>query len=92
VRANIALSWRLHRDECGWRELVSFNHRHAEVISIDVQHRAIEIDFNLDHLTVTETDPFGNLLRTRRFPLLREDAPSGQRNAGLADALTAAVT
>ena len=89
--SNIALSWRLHRDERGWRAFVSFNHQPAEVISLNVQHGAIGIDFNVDHLGVTETDRFGNLLRTRRFPLLREEASSGQRNAVLSDALTAAV-
>jgi IS605 OrfB family transposase len=40
---------------------------------------------------VTETDPFGNLLRTKLFPLLRENAGSGQRNAVLSDTLAAAV-
>ncbi|CAG9262363.1 hypothetical protein PCAR4_570021 [Paraburkholderia caribensis] len=49
------------------------------------------LDFNVDHLAVTETDPFGNLPRTRRFRLLREDAMSGQREAVLSDALWAAV-
>jgi hypothetical protein len=28
-------------------------------------------DFNFDHLAVTETDAFGNLLHTGRLPLLR---------------------
>jgi len=49
------------------------------------------LDFNVDHLAVTETDAFGNLLRTKRFGLLREQAASRQRNAALSDALTAAV-
>jgi IS605 OrfB family transposase len=40
---------------------------------------------------VTETDAYGNLLRTKRLSLLREDASSGQRNAVLSDALTTAV-
>jgi hypothetical protein len=45
----------------------------------------------LDHLAATATDVFDNLLRTRRLPLLRENASSGQRNAMLSDALTQAV-
>jgi IS605 OrfB family transposase len=40
---------------------------------------------------VTETNAFGNLLHTKRLPLLREDASSGQRNAVLSDALSLAV-
>jgi len=40
---------------------------------------------------VTETDPYGNLLATRRRALLRKDASSGQRTEVLSDALGAAV-
>jgi hypothetical protein len=89
--AGTALSWRLHRDERGWRAFVSFNHQLADKTTLDVAHGAIGIDFNVDHLAVTETDLFGNMLNTQRFELLREDASSGQRNAALSDALTAAV-
>ena len=92
LKAGTALSWWLLRDERGWRAFVSFNHQRAESATLDAAHGAIGIDFNVDHLAVTETDPFGNLLRTRGFPLLREDASSRQRNAVLSDALTAAVT
>ncbi|MGB8416417.1 transposase [Paraburkholderia sp.] len=91
LKANTALTWRLHRDKRGWRAFVSFKHRPAEKSSLDVAHGAIGIDFNVDHLAVTETGPFGNLLRTRRFRLLREDASSGRRNAVLSDALKKAV-
>ncbi|MGB8423432.1 transposase [Paraburkholderia sp.] len=91
LKAGTALSWRLRRDERGWRAFVSFNHQPAQKITLDVAHGAVGIDFNVDHLVVTETDTFGNLLRTRRFPLLREDASSGQRNAVLSDALKEAV-
>lgn len=52
---------------------------------------AVGIDFNVDHLAVKETDPFDNMLRTKRFPLLWEDAGPRRRNAVLADALTAVV-
>jgi hypothetical protein len=53
-KANISLSWRLHRDERGWREFVSFNQRSAERATLDVAHGAIDVDFNTDHLAVTE--------------------------------------
>ncbi|MGF6757356.1 IS200/IS605 family accessory protein TnpB-related protein [Paraburkholderia sp. GAS42] len=88
---NTALTWRLHRDSRGWRAFVSFNHSLAETLTLDATHGTVGLDFNADHLAVTETDAFGNLLCTKRFPLLREDASSGQRNAALSDALTAAV-
>ncbi|WP_159069215.1 hypothetical protein [Burkholderia metallica] len=47
--------------------------------------------FNVGPPSVSDTDPVGNLLSTHRFPLLREGASSGQRNAALSDALNAAV-
>jgi hypothetical protein len=74
LEANIALSWRLHRDKRRWRAFVSFNHQPAQKITLGAAHGAVGIDFNVDHLAVTETDTFGNMLRSRRFHLLREDA------------------
>ncbi len=91
LETGTALSWRLHRDERGWRAFVSFNHQPAELVTLDTEYGAIGVDFNVDHLAVTETDASGNLLQTRLLPLLRENARSGQRNAVLSDALTAAV-
>ncbi|NIE63125.1 transposase [Burkholderia sp. Ax-1719] len=91
LEAGIALSWRLHRDERGWRAFVSFNYLPAQTVSLDAKYGAVGLDFNVDHLAVTETDAFGNLLYTKRLPLLREDASSGQRNAVLSDALSIAV-
>jgi len=89
---NVVLNWRLHRDERGWRAFVAFNHPEAERTTLSVQHGAIGVDFNVDHLAVTETDLYGNMLRTVRLPLLREDATSGQREAVLSDALSVAVS
>jgi IS605 OrfB family transposase len=60
-------------------------------VTLDVQYGAVGIDFNVDHLAATETDPSGNLISTRRFALLREDATSGRREAVLSDALEEAV-
>jgi IS605 OrfB family transposase len=40
---------------------------------------------------VTDTDTFGNLLRTKRLPLLREEASSGQSHSVLSDALVSTV-
>ncbi|MGA9916885.1 MAG: transposase, partial [Paraburkholderia sp.] len=89
--ANTALSWRLHWDGRHWRAFVSFNHAPARRVTLSAQYGAVGIDFNIDHLAVTETDPSGNLRRTQRFALLREDATSGQREAVLSDALKKAV-
>lgn len=91
LEAATALTWRLHRDERGWRAFVSFDHPPAARVTHDTSYGTVGLDFNVDHLAVTETDAFGNLLRTKRLALLRECATSGQRNAVLSDALTAAV-
>lgn len=40
------------------------NHQPAEKTTLDVVYSAFGIDFNVDHVAVTETEPFGNLLRT----------------------------
>ncbi|MFM0347827.1 hypothetical protein [Paraburkholderia sp. RL17-347-BIC-D] len=91
LAANTALSWRLHWDGRHWRAFVSFNHARARRVTLGAQYGVVGIDFNVDHLAVTETDPSGNLRRTQRFALLREDATSGQREAALSDALKKAV-
>lgn len=88
---NVALSWRLHRDERGWRAFVAFSHPAAEQTALSVQHGAIGVDFNVDHLAVTETDLYGNMLRTVRLSLMREEAASGQREAVLSDALSQTI-
>ncbi|MEI5997852.1 hypothetical protein H3V53_11755 [Paraburkholderia bengalensis] len=89
--ANVTLTSRLHWEGQHWRAFVSFDHAPARRVTLDVQHGAVGGGFNVDHLAVAETDPFGHLLRTKRFALLREDATSGHREAVLSDALSAAV-
>ena len=59
---------------------VSFDHRPAARVTFGTTHAALGLDFNADHLAVKETDVVGNLSRTKRFVLLREDAASGPRN------------
>jgi hypothetical protein len=45
LEANVALSWRLHRDERGWRAFVSFNHQPSERTSLDIADGVVGIDF-----------------------------------------------
>ncbi|WP_242540284.1 transposase [Trinickia mobilis] len=91
LHANVALTWRLHWDGRHWRAFVAFDHAPARRVTLGAQYGVVGIDFNVDHLAATETDPSGNLISTRRFALLREDATSGQREAVLSDALSKAV-
>ena len=67
-------------------------HPAAERTTLSVQDGAIGVDFNVDHLVVTETDLCGNMLLTLRLPLLRGEATSWQREAVLSDALSKAVS
>ncbi|WP_436197018.1 hypothetical protein [Paraburkholderia hospita] len=71
LNAGTALGWRLHRDERGWHAFLSFDHKPAPKTTLDLMYGAVGDDFNVDHLAVTETDAFGNLLHTGRLPLLR---------------------
>jgi hypothetical protein len=71
LNAGTALGWRLHRDERGWHAFLSFDHKPAPKTTLDLMCGAVGDDFNVDHLAVTETDAFGNLLHTGRLPLLR---------------------
>ncbi|WP_050454204.1 hypothetical protein [Candidatus Burkholderia verschuerenii] len=89
--AGTALSWRLHRDERCWCAFVSINHQPAPSTTLKAQFGTISDDFNVGRLVATETDAFGNLLRTRRLPPLREVAPSDQRHAALSDTLSVVV-
>ncbi|MFP3555514.1 hypothetical protein SB861_33095 [Paraburkholderia sp. SIMBA_049] len=45
LEAGTVLSWRLHRDERGWRAFVSFNRQPAERVTLDTEHGAIGVDF-----------------------------------------------
>lgn len=82
-----ALSWRIHRDRKGYRLMVSFARPAAPVSTLGAQYGAIGVDFNADHLAVTETDPGGNLIGSRRIELPFEGKSTGQRAALLSDAL-----
>jgi hypothetical protein len=70
---------------------VAFSHQLAERTTLDVVHTAFGIDFNVDRVSATEIDPFGNLLRTLHLPFLEEDIDQGARNALRSDALTVAA-
>jgi IS605 OrfB family transposase len=63
-----ALSYRFLKDAKGWRVFVSC--RAPLVASVSSRLLgAIGIDINTDHLAVSETDRFGNLINSRRIDL-----------------------
>jgi len=86
-----ALSWLIHRDHKGYRLMVSFARPAVPLSTTKRQFGAIGVDFNADHLAVTQTDAGGNLIGSRRVELPFEDKSTGQRAAILSDALEQVV-
>lgn len=89
-RVGSALSYRFLRDEKGWRVFVSVKGQPVETVS----HRelgAIGVDINGDHLAVSETDRFGNLLRAQRIDLPLYGKTTEQAKAVIGDAVVTVV-
>ncbi|QQX84349.1 IS200/IS605 family element transposase accessory protein TnpB [Cupriavidus necator] len=91
LREGKALSWLIHRDSKGYRLMVSFARPAAPLSTLNAKFGAIGIDFNADHLAVTETDAGGNMTKSWRVDLSFEDKSAGQRAALLSDALEGVV-
>ncbi len=83
-RTGVALTYRFSKDAKGWRVLVSVPVSN-EITSIK-QAGVIGVDLNADHLAVTETDRFGNLIAFNRYNLYLENKSSDQRQAIICDA------
>lgn len=88
LKTGTALSYRFRRDEKGWRVFVS-----AEAATVrSVTHRlmgAVGVDINADHLAVSETDRFGNLVGCRRIALALYGKSTTQAKALIGDAAVA---
>ena len=82
-----ALSWLIHRDRKGYRLMVSFARPAGKVTTLDKRYGCVGVDFNADHLAVTETDMNGNLIGSKRIDLPFAGKSTGQRAALLSDAL-----
>lgn len=86
-----ALSWLIHKDQKGYRLMVSFARPAAPLSTLQAQFGGIGVDFNADHLAVTQTDAGGNMIASRRIDLPFGDKSSGQRAAILSDAVEQVV-
>lgn len=82
-RTGVALTYRFSKDAKGWRVLVSVPVSN-EITSIN-QAGVIGVDLNADHLAVTETDRFGNLIAFKRYDLNLNSKTSDQRQAIIGD-------
>jgi IS605 OrfB family transposase len=63
-----ALSYRFLKDDAGWRVFVSCQSPDVKLVSNRLRG-AIGIDVNADHLAISETDRFGNLIESRRIDI-----------------------
>jgi IS605 OrfB family transposase len=84
-RVGTALSYRFVRDDSGWRIFVSVEARPVANRSRK-ELGAVGVDINADHLAVSETDRFGNLIDTRRIDLVTYGKTTDQAKALIGDA------
>lgn len=63
-----AITYRFKRDNKGWKVFVSTEVQRAEVVTHNA-YGAIGVDLNADHLACTETDRFGNPIKSWSVPL-----------------------
>ena len=89
-RTGTALSYRFVRDAKGWRVFVSCE---AQAVAVETNWSmgAVGMDVNADHLAVSETDRFGNLVATRRIDLTTYGKSSDQAKALIGDAAVSIV-
>jgi IS605 OrfB family transposase len=84
-RIGSALSYRFVRDTKGWRVFVSCEAPTIEQIT-NAKLGAIGVDINADHLGVSETDRFGNLVQSLPIDLHTYGKTTDQAKAVIADA------
>lgn len=83
LQAKRALSYRFKRDKKGWRVFVS-TAMERETIS-DIKYGAIGVDLNANCVAVSETDRFGNLVKTKVIPCITRGKSSEQTKATIGD-------
>ena len=86
-----ALSFRLLKDQKGWRVFISLNIVPSEIVSKE-NIGVIGLDINANHLALTETDRFGNPLQCKKIPFNLKKVTSDQAEAILGDACSLAVS
>lgn len=87
-RVGTAISYRFVRDDQGWRVFASVEARPVEQVSRTALG-AIGVDINADHLALSETDRFGNLIGAKRVDLSLYGKTQKQAKALVGDAVVA---
>ena len=90
LKAGRAISYRFKRDVKGWRVLVSTGMAARPQVSRR-QSGSIGVDINSDHLAVSETDRFGNLVKVKRVKCVTAGKSSNQTRATVGEAAKAVV-
>ena len=85
LASNQALCYRFKRDEKGWRIFLSVKISPTPILSDD-KLGAIGIDINYNHLSIVETDRFGNPIQKQTIPLNLYGKRSKQAKALIGEA------
>src|ERR1700730_1722659 len=80
-----AISYRFKRDDKGWRIFVSVHVQAAPIVTNEQLGR-IGIDINSDHLSLVETDRFGNPIRKETHGLCLNGKSTNQTKALIGEA------
>src|SRR5450631_2933097 len=86
-----AISYRFVRDVKGWRVFASFDVA-APAQASNRHLGALGVDMNANHLAISETDRFGNLVATQKIPSVTYGKNSEQRRATLGEAAKVVAT
>lgn len=90
VHYGTAISYRLKRDNKGWRIFVSISVP-AALKTTTTAKGVIGVDINKDHLAIAETDRFGNPIAKRTIPLNTYGKDRHQAKALIGDACTSLI-
>jgi IS605 OrfB family transposase len=83
--ANQALSYRFKLDDKGWRVFVSLQVPSVPLVTNEALGR-VGIDINSDHLSLVETDRFGNPIYKKTIPLCLNGKSTHQSKALIGEA------
>ena len=85
-----AISYRFKRDAKGWRVFASLDRVFFPVVT-NRRLGAVGVDFNADHLAVTETDFSGNWLNSFSVPMVTYGRSAKQSEALVGDAVAEVI-
>ena len=85
-----AISYRFKRDSKGWRVFASLEKVSVPVVT-DRRLGAVGVDFNSDHLAVTEADFSGNWLNSFSVPMVTYGKSAKQSEAIVGDAVAEVI-